>query len=53
MCMLPPISKECRENIFQPPIDYLNKFMSLIPEKIDDDFKSSPTDFLRDSKVIS
>ena len=51
MCMLPPISKECGENIFLNYLDYLNKFMSLIPQKIDDDFKSSPTDFVRDSKL--
>ena len=51
MCMLPPISKEYGENIFLNYLDYLNKFMSLIPQKIDDDFKSSLTDFVRDSKL--
>ena len=51
MCMLPPLSTEWREHICPPPIDYLNKFMSLIPQKIDDKFKSSPEDFTRNSKL--
>lgn len=52
MCMMPPIlSKECGNNICLSPISYLNNFMSLIPQEIDDDYKSSPTDFIRKSKL--
>ena len=52
MCMLPPLSsKKCGDNICPPLFGYLNKLMGLIPQKIDEKFKSSPENFTRNSKL--